>query len=668
MPGGRESVDRGLGNRVIERINKPLQEVLLSDGEDALDNSIFEEDGEHSDVSFSSLASSGNESGVLAVKNGKLKLRRRRKKVNRDGRDRRAGLKDSIDGNCGNIAMDRGMCEPDATSTPRKEQPKVETATDDLISCKQTSENLPSNKNVEERVNVEKVTNCNVVSSEVALNKPAKDLNSIETAENHSKETLAGTYERFQSEPESCQLSEAIIEYEEQILKTEVREMMVSHENLQKDLTAKTKEASKSEVGSSNGQEMFSGVIERNPSDHATFELPVDDILEQIEQQVCVVQREELTLVQPAPTATDNHHLRNDDILKGGQNINVGQIQDETSKQEQICVTERRKEVSTGSDPENMKEKVDKYVEELVSSAFSYVKRTSIEEENATNQTEGQVKQSESETLRATKETEKYVGKICETETVIASEEQFDDWKFIDDDMSPEEKGKATVAFGKNQDSVKATNEMITNSSQDVMNEATKSSEAEKHSMEKVQENSRSLDLTTVESVQQDSPDVAAVKSVLQDSPDGTTVESVQQNSPDVASNEDCLLETYDSDLDVEDLKILPEVILCAIPEIRKLKAKDSPGYIYAFMDKLERIKIGASRQPYKKLEQARRFNVDIQLVSAVEVSQRKAALTNVRHVLLEYSFQGHEDWFVGPLDKILETFMGVAKKYPLDK
>ena len=445
--------------------------------------------------------------------------------------------------------------------------------------------------------------------------------------------------------PGSCELSEAIIEYEEQILKTEVREMVVSHENLQKDQKAKTKEASKSEVqaGSSNGQEMFSGVIERNPSDHATFELPVDDILEQIEQQVCVVQREELTLVQPAPTTTDNHHVRNDDIAKSGQNINEGQIQDETSKGEQMCVTERRKELSTGSDPENMKEKVDKYVEELVSSAFSYVKGTSIEEENAANQTEGQVKQSESKTIQTTKETEKYVGQMCETETVIASEEQFDDWKFIDDDMSPEEKGKTTVAFGKNQDtSVKAANEMITKSSQDVMNEANKSSEAEKHSMEKVQENSRSLDLTTVESVQQD--------------------------SPDVDSNEDCLLETYDSDLDVEDLTILPEVILCAIPEIRKLKAKDSPGYIYAFMDKLERIKIGASRQPYKKLEQARRFNVDIQLVSAVEVSQRKAALSNVRHVLLEYSFQGHEDWFVGSLDKILEIFMGTAKKYPLDK
>ena len=100
--------------------------------------------------------------------------------------------------------------------------------------------------------------------------------------------------------------------------------------------------------------------------------------------------------------------------------------------------------------------------------------------------------------------------------------------------------------------------------------------------------------------------------------------------------------------------------------------SKDGHGYIYALTDGNEAapkvlVKVGCSRDPYKKAEQAQRFNPKIDIATTVTVSQRAACLAATHAALAEHRYKPHEldDWFEGPLESILETILNIAEHYP---
>ena len=129
--------------------------------------------------------------------------------------------------------------------------------------------------------------------------------------------------------------------------------------------------------------------------------------------------------------------------------------------------------------------------------------------------------------------------------------------------------------------------------------------------------------------------------------------------------------ENYDSDLDIDNGDVSTQAMTIR-KHIRTLKSMmdDSIGYLYVFSDnsgaKSSRVKIGASRFPAKRLEQAAMFNPDIQMVSAVSVNMRRSALLDVVKALHHYQLPNQKFWFNGPLPKILDIVAGVAAKFPL--
>ena len=130
--------------------------------------------------------------------------------------------------------------------------------------------------------------------------------------------------------------------------------------------------------------------------------------------------------------------------------------------------------------------------------------------------------------------------------------------------------------------------------------------------------------------------------------------------------------ENYDSDLDTNNGDVSTQAVLIR-KNIRTLKGRmdDGSGYLYIFCDNAgkasnHRIKIGASRFPAKRLEQACTFNLDIEMVSAVSVGSRKSALQDTIKALQQYQLPNSTSWFEGPLPKILDIVARVANKFPL--
>ena len=132
--------------------------------------------------------------------------------------------------------------------------------------------------------------------------------------------------------------------------------------------------------------------------------------------------------------------------------------------------------------------------------------------------------------------------------------------------------------------------------------------------------------------------------------------------------------ENYDSDLDIDNGDVSTQAMTIR-KHIRTLKSMmdDSIGYLYVFSDNSgskssshHRVKIGASRFPAKRLEQASSFNPDIQMVSAVSVNMRGSALLDLAKALHHYQLPNQTFWFNGPLPKILDIVAGVAAKFPL--
>jgi len=131
--------------------------------------------------------------------------------------------------------------------------------------------------------------------------------------------------------------------------------------------------------------------------------------------------------------------------------------------------------------------------------------------------------------------------------------------------------------------------------------------------------------------------------------------------------------ENYDSDLDWDEMNKLssptPQVKL--VDSIRLFKKSvseiDGPGFIYvmsdtsgskpvAALDGMHRLKIGISRFPLKRFEQAKTFNPDIKLLCSVPVRNRRSAMCQLGEELFPFTYREIRGWYRGPIVKILQS------------
>ena len=98
----------------------------------------------------------------------------------------------------------------------------------------------------------------------------------------------------------------------------------------------------------------------------------------------------------------------------------------------------------------------------------------------------------------------------------------------------------------------------------------------------------------------------------------------------------------------------------------------DGPGYVYVFTDTAAdcsvrcRVKVSASRRPQARLRQAQLFNVDMRLVTAVKVTRRLAAACSLREKLVDCAIAETVDWFNTSLDVVVNGVMDVSRLYSL--
>ena len=143
-----------------------------------------------------------------------------------------------------------------------------------------------------------------------------------------------------------------------------------------------------------------------------------------------------------------------------------------------------------------------------------------------------------------------------------------------------------------------------------------------------------------------------------------TETSSITEDSP--------VNESYDSDLDQDSQDSTTEIgnLLRQLATLKE-QSPDGPGFIYVFSDQstpddnVHRVKIGASRFPNKRLEQAKSFNTEIKLASAMPVSPRREALADVHQRLSSHQINGNTGWYRASLDQVLELVTMVAEKFP---
>lgn len=163
----------------------------------------------------------------------------------------------------------------------------------------------------------------------------------------------------------------------------------------------------------------------------------------------------------------------------------------------------------------------------------------------------------------------------------------------------------------------------------------------------------------TTTTMNADSAPIAAADSDDLDQSDADSSTNNRDAVADVAS------ENYDSEPEAESSRRTAAVRRRCDP------APDGPGYVYAFTDSDDgsssyRVKIAGSRDPFGRLRQAGLFNVDIRLVSAVNVASRLAAADDVRRRLADARLPGTVDWFRVQLDDVLQTMTDVARLFPV--
>ena len=142
---------------------------------------------------------------------------------------------------------------------------------------------------------------------------------------------------------------------------------------------------------------------------------------------------------------------------------------------------------------------------------------------------------------------------------------------------------------------------------------------------------------------------------------------SLRQISTDVTEN-------YDSDLDID---ALPEEEVTfeaknLVAKLRSLKhsQQDGSGYLYVFGsddDDCMQFKVGASRFPSARLEQAQLFNPSLEMVLSVSVSRRREGLRRAGTALESHLAQGTVHWYNAPKQNITDAVMQVADSLPAE-
>ena len=145
--------------------------------------------------------------------------------------------------------------------------------------------------------------------------------------------------------------------------------------------------------------------------------------------------------------------------------------------------------------------------------------------------------------------------------------------------------------------------------------------------------------------------------------------ENVSQVETDEIYDSDLDPDNYDSDLEYEIYRDVQKLADQVRTEKSRQRDRDGPGHVFVYSDspsddRKHRIKVGATRSPDKKFRQAQSFNPSFKMVTCTAVSQRKAALDDVLTVLHKYKLDSYDDWFVGPIDKILQFVSTVTEKY----
>ncbi len=143
-----------------------------------------------------------------------------------------------------------------------------------------------------------------------------------------------------------------------------------------------------------------------------------------------------------------------------------------------------------------------------------------------------------------------------------------------------------------------------------------------------------------------------------------------EMDSQDEDDFENDAPENYDSDLDPEcNAKSDHFSQLLTQMTIHKGKLADGPGYIYIFPDSPEgssthRMLIGASRNPERRLKQAKVYNMDMWCKDTIFVKSRRTALQNVCQRLTTYRLYKNSDyWFQGDLDSVLQCITSAVNQ-----
>ena len=129
--------------------------------------------------------------------------------------------------------------------------------------------------------------------------------------------------------------------------------------------------------------------------------------------------------------------------------------------------------------------------------------------------------------------------------------------------------------------------------------------------------------------------------------------------------------ENYNSDLDPENEDQSP-VMAKLVQKISAMRSntKNTAGFIYMFTDSTQgseeiRVKVGASRCPDKRLQQAQLFNPDLTCLETIAVCQRLTVLSELNTALEEYACNSPSNWYQGPADELSQVLHSIAEKYP---
>ena len=134
--------------------------------------------------------------------------------------------------------------------------------------------------------------------------------------------------------------------------------------------------------------------------------------------------------------------------------------------------------------------------------------------------------------------------------------------------------------------------------------------------------------------------------------------------------------ESYDSDLDSEtkDHPAEDRALIARLHSLKQNQTRDGPGHLFVFSDTpaatgtgKHRVRIGNSRFPEKRLQQAQLFNPDIRMVTSVAVAVRKDALCRAQEELKSMSLRGKRGWYWGSLEVILKVITDLAINKEVD-